>query len=335
MFSFLPDSQVKAVFQISQDVVGNRLDAILQKILKINRLESRRLGQEGRIRIDGRAEVIGMPRLNIGQWVEIVHDSVKPALLPEYIPLSILHENEQLFLIDKPGGMATYPGPGRPAGTLANALRGLGRSLSDLEGPWRPGIVHRLDAGTSGVMVIAKDNKTHKKLQQFFYHHEITRDYWALTMNWPTWEEYCMDAPLGRKRQGRKAYGLQIKNGRAARTFFRVLGRFRANEKQGASPENQIALIGAHPETGRTHQIRVHLAALGHPLCGDTLYGGGDRAARWAAQLGFRRTALHAIHLACKDLGFDITAPLPTDFIDVFQRLGNDAYLKQIILPTY
>jgi 23S rRNA pseudouridine1911/1915/1917 synthase len=234
--------------------------------------------------------------------------SVRPELLPERIPLAILYEDERLLLIDKPAGLPVAPGAGHPAGTLANALRGLGCPLSAVEGPLRPGIVHRLDRGTSGVMVVAKTDATHRLLAHAFRAHAIVRQYLALALGQPSWDETQVDAPLGRRRQGRKAHAIRD-DGSAARTRFRVLERRR-----------DLALISACPETGRTHQIRVHLASLGHVVVGDTLYGGGSPAARFAASLGLRRLGLHAARLGSPDLGFDVEAPLPADLVEALRK---------------
>jgi 23S rRNA pseudouridine1911/1915/1917 synthase len=192
--------------------------------------------------------------------------------------------------------MAMTPGRGHPAGTLANALRGLGRPLSSIEGPLRPGIVHRLDAGTSGAIVVCKDDGAHRRLAAEFLARRVSRRYLALVEGTPRWEEIRVDRPLARRPAPRKGFAADDA-GRPAATRLRCLARAADH-----------ALVEAVPETGRSHQIRVQLAWLGHPLLGDTLYGGGDPAARRAARLGLRRPALHAASL------MGIQAPLAPDF---------------------
>jgi 23S rRNA pseudouridine1911/1915/1917 synthase len=215
----------------------------------------------------------------------------------------VLHAAPRLLVIDKPGILPVSPGERHPAGTLANALRGLGIPLSTVEGPLRPGIVHRLDAGTSGAMVVARDDDTHRRLADLFRAHAIERRYLALVEGEPAWDETHVDRSLGRRRAGRKAYAVRD-DGRPARTALRVLAR-----------RGGWSVVEAVPETGRTHQLRVHLASVGHPILGDTLYGGGQPAIRRAARLGvpLRRPALHSHRIACAELALDVTAPPPPD----------------------
>ena len=296
----------RAAFTVEVDLAGLRLDEILlAKGVVAHARELRRLVAEGRVRVHGRAVLGGAPRLPAGARVVVLGPAARPELLPERIPLAILHEDPQLLVVDKPAGLPVAPGTGHPAGTLANALRGLGRPLSALEGPLRPGIVHRLDAGTSGAMVIAKSDAAHTRLAALFLAHEVTRRYLALVAGAPAWDATCVAAPLGRRRDGRKAQGIRpaADGGRPALTRLRVALRLGA-----------VTLVEAAPETGRKHQIRVHLAALGHPVVGDSLYGGGDPALRAARALGLRRPALHAVRLALgAPFHVDAVAPVPPD----------------------
>jgi 23S rRNA pseudouridine1911/1915/1917 synthase len=226
----------------------------------------------------------------------------------------VLHADDAVLLVDKPAGMPTCPGIGHLAGTLANALRGLGGGLSGVEGPLRPGIVHRLDAGTSGVLCVARTDDAHRALAAQFLAHTVERRYLALVLGQPSWQEQRVENRLARRHPRRRAFGPNA-DGRLAITRFRVLDR-------GVG----CALVEARPETGRTHQIRAHLAELGHPIVGDTLYGGA--VARAAARaFGLARPALHAEWLTIRhpltDARVSAQAPLPADFARALSRIRS------------
>jgi 23S rRNA pseudouridine1911/1915/1917 synthase len=293
---------LRAAFRVEVD--GRRLDVVVAERLAVPVLEVRRLGAEGRIRVDGRAVLGGFPRLAVGARVAVLGAAARPERLAEAIPLTVLHDDAEVLIVDKPACMAVTPGLGHPAGTLANALRGLGVPLSSVEGPLRPGIVHRLDWGTSGAIGVAKDDAAHRRLVSAFLAHAALRRYVALVHGAPTFAELVVDAPLARARAGRKAQAVRP-DGRPARTRLFVRAVF-----------GDFSLVEAEPETGRTHQIRAHLAAVGHPLLGDTLYAGGDAARRrlWA-RLGVRRPMLHAERLEV--LGRVGVAAWPADFLAV------------------
>jgi 23S rRNA pseudouridine1911/1915/1917 synthase len=252
---------------------------------------------DGRVRVDGRAVVDGNPRLRAGQVITVVADGVDPGVLPERISVRVLVETDRLLVVDKPAGLAVSPGPRHPAGTLANALRGLGVPLSLVEGPLRPGIVHRLDRGTSGAILVAKDDETHRELVRLFLARRVHRRYAAIVDGDPRWDSLLIDAPLG-PRPGKKSQRV-IAGGRPARTLAKVARRWGTH-----------ALVELEPETGRKHQLRAHLAHVGHPILGDTLYNQRDRR-RWGA-LGIRRPALHATALSIDGV-VTAEAPWPED----------------------
>lgn len=268
----------------------------------------------GRVRVRlpgealGRAVLVGRPHLSPGATAWVLPADAAPGHLGEDLPLHVLYDDGEILAVVKPAGVAMCPDAHHPAGTLANALRGLGGPLSALEGPDRPGIVHRLDLGTSGALVVARTDAAHRALAQQFRAHTVHRRYLAVVLGQPEWTEREVTSHLGRRHPGRKrkARGsVAPGHGRLSRTALRVLLQL-----DGA------ALVEALPATGRTHQIRVHLAELGHPLIGDTLYGGAR--ARHAAYLrGLRRPALHAAELSV-DHPADgarrrFVAPLPDD----------------------
>lgn len=286
--------------------------ARLDEVLGLPRRLVMDLCTAGRVRVIapgqtvGRAVLEGRPWLSPGTRVIVLDADTDPRLLAEEIPLVILHADEHLLLVIKPAELATMPGPGHPAGTLANALRALGCPLSSIEGPLRPGIVHRLDLGTSGVLAIACNDEAHRGLAAQFRTHQIERRYLALVRGQPHWEETEAEIWLARRRPGRRSFAAVAEGqGKWSRTRFRVLAQ---------GPDT--AVVEATPWTGRTHQIRVQLATLGHPLVGDIRYGGAS-ARHHAQRLGIRRHALHAAELVLRHpvTGDRIgaRAPLPPD----------------------
>jgi 23S rRNA pseudouridine1911/1915/1917 synthase len=285
---------------------GARLD----EVLGLPRRTLAALCATGRVRAlapgeaHGRAILVGRPVLPPGARVTVLAEEVDPRVLAEDLPLPVLYADEHLLVVNKPAGMVTCPGAGHPAGSVANALRGLGGPLSSVEGPLRPGIVHRLDRGTSGALVVARTDAVHRLLVAAFAAHEVRRRYLAVVRGAPPWDELLADGAIGRRRPDRRACGV-VEGGQPARTRLRVLRR-----------ADGLAVIAAEPETGRTHQVRVHLAAAGLPIVGDTLYGGAE-ARRLARGLGLDRPALHAAAITLRHpvtgAPLPIDAPLPSD----------------------
>ncbi|HEX2801507.1 MAG TPA: RluA family pseudouridine synthase, partial [Phenylobacterium sp.] len=234
---------------------------------------------------------------------------------PENIPLAVLFEDAHLIVIDKPPGMAVHPAPGTPAGTLVNALlHHCGSSLSGIGGVARPGIVHRIDKDTSGIVVVAKTDAAHQGLSALFHSHDIERVYVALTRGAPPRAHGTVEAAIARSNSDRKKMAIVKSGGRHAVTHYRTLRTF------GPQSRPLAARVSCTLETGRTHQIRVHLAGLGAPCLGDPVYGSGPPATAVKAAMvaaGLTRQALHAavlgfVHpITGEALRFE--SPLPTD----------------------
>ena len=197
----------------------------------------------------------------------------------EGVPYEVVFEDEHLLVVDKPAGVVVHPAPGHPTGTLSQALSNRAAGGSD---PWRPGIVHRLDRDTSGLMVVAKSDAVHRALQQLIRERAMQREYLALVEGRPDARSGTIDAPIGRDRSHRTLISTRSDSPREARTHFTVEETF-----------PRTTLLRVRLETGRTHQIRAHMAAIGHPVCGDAQYGGGDSGRR----LGLTRQFLHATKL--------------------------------------
>ena len=269
-----------------------RLDHFLSHRLKdLTRSRIKKLIEEGHIHVNGVLTKAGV-RLREGNVVTVYVPEPEPSdAAPEAIPLSILHEDSDLIVIDKAPHMVVHPAHGHAAGTLVNALLYHCRDLSGIGGVMRPGIVHRLDKGTSGVMVAAKNDQAHHSLSAQFKDHTIGRVYVAAVRGEPGKDSGRIEKPLARHPRDRKKIAVR-ESGRRAITDFEVLGR-----------RDGISLIKLMPGTGRTHQLRVHLASLGHPILGDTTYGGGVRSLHLKSSeastllRALKRPALHAMKL--------------------------------------
>jgi 23S rRNA pseudouridine1911/1915/1917 synthase len=297
-----------------------RLDSWLARELPgLSRARIQSLIVTGQVRLQGKT-TRASARLRPGQAVSVfVPEPVPARPLPEDIPLDIVHEDRHLLVLSKPPGLAVHPGAGRPGGTLVNALLRHVRDLSGVGGVLRPGIVHRLDRGTSGLLVVAKDDATHRALAQQFAGRTVEKEYLALVLGVPARREGTIDAPVGRDPVHRKRMSARSPRGREARSSYAVREAF-----DGA------ALLRVRIHTGRTHQIRVHLASLGHPVAGDATYGGtrpppSRQAASRAALASLERPALHAARLAFTHPGTGqrviFESPLPPDLQAVVDRL--------------
>ena len=301
------------VFEVDEASMGIRVDAWIAELTGVSRAQVRRWVDAGRVLVPG-AKVRASYRVSLGDSIEARPiEAVEMELTPEAIPLDVLHEDEDLIVIDKPAGLVVHPAPGHPNGTLVNALLHHCGDLAGIGGVLRPGIVHRLDRGTSGVLVAAKNDAAHQALSTQFAEHSIDRVYRALVRGLPRADEGRIDRPIGRHPRDRKRMSVVTKAGRDSITNWRVTRRFR---------DSTVSELEVHPETGRTHQIRVHLSAAGLPLVGDVIYG---RARGRDALLG--RPALHAAHLGFehprsgKRMGFD--SIMPDDLLEWMAELGD------------
>jgi len=271
------------------------------------------------VRVDG-APSRASSRIRAGQVVEVEVPPPAPAEpRPEAIALSVVYEDARLIVIDKPAGLVVHPGAGNLTGTLVNALLHHARDLSGIGGVLRPGIVHRLDRGTSGLLVVAKDDAAHQALARQFASRSVEKEYLAVVLGVPSRRSGAIDAPIGRDPSHRKRMSAEAPRGRSARSTYEVLEALDA-----------AALLRVRIHTGRTHQIRVHLSSVGHPLAGDATYGGRRtpgcrRPEAREALLALERPALHAARLAFDhpETGQRVSfeSPLPPDLVALLAAL--------------
>ena len=306
-------------FVIGATEADQRLDSALAAIAGISRSQARRWIDDDRVRVNAKS-CRASQTVRLGDELEATPPPLVASLLePEEMALEILYEDDELIVICKPAGMVVHPGPGHSSGTLVNALLHHCRDLAGIGGVERPGIVHRLDQGTSGVIVAAKTDDAHRHLAEQFHQHTVERAYRAVVRGVPRADEGKVDRSIGRHPRDRKRMSVRGTASREARTVWRVAQRF---------PKSQRALLDVFPETGRTHQIRVHLASVGLPIVGDIVYSrsrGRDR------DLG--RPALHAATLGFvhprsgERMRFE--APVPGDLVALLANLERREGLRK------
>jgi 23S rRNA pseudouridine1911/1915/1917 synthase len=288
----------RVTVEAGADAAGVRLDRFLAlRLLQLSRARIQALIEDGAVRVDG-APAKASLRLRAGVTIEVVVPEPAPAVpVAEDIPLTVVHDDARFLVVDKPAGLVVHPGAGAAAGTLVNALLFQVRDLSGVGGVLRPGIVHRLDKGTSGLIVVAKDDAAHRALSAQFAARDVRKEYVAVVHGVPAPASGTIDRPIGRDPVHRRRMAVDAPRARAARSTYAVRERL-----DGAS------LVDVRIHTGRTHQIRVHLHSLGHPIAGDELYGGrrtpsSRRPEARAALAAFPRPALHAARLAFRHPG--------------------------------
>ena len=282
----VPDGPIS--FVVTEELAGSRADFGLAALCAVPRSQVRRWIEAGRVQLDGELLLRPSRKLVLGSRIEAIPPApIELEVLAEPIPVDVLHEDRDLIVINKPAGLVCHPAPGHWTGTLVNALLHHCDDLAGVGGAIRPGIVHRLDRGTSGVMVAAKNDAAHAALSLQFQNHTIHRTYHALCRAAPRADQGRVDRPIGRHVRDRKRMSVRTRSGRRAVTAWRVVERF---------PEVGVAWLEVKPETGRTHQIRVHLSAIGLPLLGDDVYGRAHRDRSRRLPL-LKRPALHAASL--------------------------------------
>ena len=312
-------------YTVGADGRGVRADQYLSRVSGLSRSRIQALMEEGRIRTSRGGALNKKTVLTEGEVIEVSLPAPTPiAAIPENIPLDIFYEDDDLLVINKPEGMVVHPAPGAPSGTLVNALLYyLGDGLSGIGGELRPGIVHRIDKDTSGLLVVAKNDFAHLALAKQLEGHHIRREYHALVLGGFREEKGTVDAPIGRHPVDRKKMAV-IRDGscmaREAITHYEVLEHL-----------GQFTYLKLNLETGRTHQIRVHMASLGHPLVGDTVYGGGNTPFEKSVKASSTGQALHARRLTFthprtgEEMNFE--CPFPPSFKRLLEALRRE-YLK-------
>lgn len=303
-------------FLADQNAENERIDKYLTDYLKKHsRSFLQKLIKDGQVFVNGKA-VKNNYRLHEEDRIELtVPEPLQTDILPENLDLDIVYEDESVLIVNKPKGMVVHPSAGHASGTLVNGLMyHCGDGLSGINGVLRPGIVHRIDMDTTGLLIVCKNDQAHNCIAEQLKEHSITRRYHALVKGRFKEEEGTVDAPIGRNPSNRLKMAVNRQNGKHAVTHYRVLEQF-----------SSCAYIECRLETGRTHQIRVHMSSIGHPLLGDTIYGG-------PAVKNVQGQMLHAgiIGFMHPDTGeyMEFSSELPGYFRDILKRLrkGNVKY---------
>lgn len=297
---------------VKQEEQGKRLDMyVANQNSEITRTAAQRMIEQGNVLVNGKKQKVSYKILE-GDVITIEKVEAKPIeLKAQEIPIEIIYEDKDIIVVNKPKGMVVHPANGNPDGTLVNAIMAICKdSLSGIGGEIRPGIVHRLDKDTSGLLIVAKNDKAHVNMSEQIKNHEVKKTYIALVRGVVKENEATIDMPIGRSTSDRKKMAV-VKNGRNAVTHIKVLKRY-----------NKYTLLEINIETGRTHQIRVHLSHIGFPIIGDYTYSNGKN------EFGVVGQCLHA---KCLEFKHPITgekmkleAPLPVYFEKILEKLGNE-----------
>lgn len=295
--------------KIISDNKGKRIDAYISEKEEITRTTAQRLIEDGNILVNGKKQKSSY-KVSIGDIITIEEVEAKPIeLKAQDIPIEIIYEDNDIIVVNKPKGMVVHPGNGNSEGTLVNAIMAICKdSLSGIGGEIRPGIVHRLDKDTSGLLIVAKNDKAHVNISEQIKNHEVKKTYIALVRGIIKENEATIDMPIGRSNSDRKKMAV-TKNGKNAITHIKVLKRY----------DNKYTLLEINIETGRTHQIRVHLSHIGYPIIGDYIYSNGKN------EFGVVGQCLHAKRLEFKhptsEKKIILEASLPEYFENILHEL--------------
>ena len=301
------------LLKVKEGEENNRIDAYISSKTDISRVTVQRLIKEGNVLVNNK-EVKASYKTKIDDEISVEEEKPKEIeIKAQNIPIPILYEDNDIIVVNKPKGMVVHPANGNLDGTLVNAVMAICKdSLSGIGGEIRPGIVHRLDKDTSGVIIVAKNDKSHINLSEQIKNHQVEKTYIALVRGVVKENQATIDMPISRSTKDRKKMAVN-KNGKRAVTHFIVLKRF---------PKDNCTLLQVKIETGRTHQIRVHMAEIGHPLIGDTVYSSGKNP--W----GIEGQCLHAKSLKFKhpitEKEMYIEAPLPEYFLNLINKLEEN-----------
>ena len=296
-------------FVVNKKLENERLDKALSELLfDVSRNKIKSYLDDGLILVNDKVEKASY-RVQENDVI-FVNDLPKEVtdLSAENIPLDIVYEDDDLMVINKPKGLVVHPGAGNKNGTLANGLKFHSDNLSTINGDFRPGIVHRLDKDTAGLLVVAKNDFAHVKLQEQLVDHTLSRKYYALVLGVISEDNGQIIAPIGRDKQNRQKMAVDLRNGKEAETSFKVLKRY-----------SNSTLVECILKTGRTHQIRVHMNYIGHPVIGDPLYGKGNRVIYDDGQLLYAHY-IKFIHPRTKK-ALDFDSPMPSYFENFLKDL--------------
>ncbi len=300
------------ILTLRADQAGERADALVSRLVPdLTRSGAQKLLERGAVTLAGRP-VRKNDKPAPGSVLEVMLPEAEPVdVVPQNIPLDVVYEDDQVIVVNKPVGLVVHPAPGHPDGTLVNALLyHCGNSLSGINGELRPGIVHRIDRDTSGLIIAAKNDRAHLALASQLQDHSLARTYEAVAVGNLKEDSGTVNAPIGRHPADRKKMAIDRKNGREAVTHWSVLARYPG-----------YTHVECRLETGRTHQIRVHLASIGHPLLGDTVYGAKRSVPGLAGQCLHARR-LRFVHPATGET-MELECPLPDWFQAVLRKIDR------------